>query len=613
MDLLCALAVRRGRVASKEELIHAVWDQRAVSDDALSVCVHELRKALGDCARSPTYIETIPGRGYRWLAPVEWLDPRAEELGRTGTRPAISSARTPTVLAAIVVLAVLVGIGLGGVSGLFGSPWSRAHRPADDSIETVAVLPFAELSPAAEDRIFADGMTEALINALARHGPLRVISRTSIGRFPPSTGLSAPHIAGLLGADVLVEGSVARDGDRARITVQLIDGRRDAGLWSRSYDAPLGDLFSLQGRVAEEVAREIRLHAGGRSLAGAPFVERPRRRLSTAAVDEYFLGRAALHDGTFGDGGRTALDAARDAFNRAIDLEPTFAEAHVGMAKTELALYQASGGLAAEEAARRTRQAVARALEIDAALAMAHAVQGHFLLIFGRDLDAAERSLLLALSLDPSEIDAYLGYACLLQAQRRFDEAEALLDQARRVDPLSPRPVEMLASLAYSRGRADEALAHADRLDEILPGSARLLRASALHSLGRLDAAYQSYRRHLEAGGSDPELLRSLDVAFDQDGIEGFMRAALPLTPDLMSRAVLSMRLGDREGALDRLSEAAARDDPRTLFAYASPVFVPLHDEPRFRAVLRHYGVLDSAERAEAESFSGSAEILRTF
>ncbi|MEM7356669.1 MAG: winged helix-turn-helix domain-containing protein [Acidobacteriota bacterium] len=629
MTVLLCLVDRPGRLVTKDELVDSVWQGRAVSDDALFVCIYELRKALGDRARSPRFIETVHGKGYRWLAEVEWLDEaslapelhgrepepggsspdkgeiRSDELSTRSSPPMADPPTADPPMAAPrprlwpmpksgptapwVFLALILLVG----SALAATRW-QGSKAQPSRYETLAVLPLADLTPGqqADDRAFADGMTEALVHALARTGPLQVVSRISTRRFVDRTELSAPEIARQLQADLLLEGSITRAGDAVRISIQLIDGTTDRHLWTDRYEVDLGELFDLQSRVARAVASEVGRQAGALARLPPRLAERWDGSLEPEAVEAYLQGRYELFQGTYGSGSQSDLERALEVFDRAVELEPGYAEAHVGLAETRLSRLWGNLGDEAENR-REARRAAARAIDLDPGLAAAHTAQGRVRMIIEHDLDAAEQSFRRALELAPGDSEVYSAYAWMLQTRRRFDEAEAMARRSLRLDPLSPVSLRLLVNILYDRDQPAAALEYIDRIDRLSPGAGDMLRSASLMNLERFDEARPVWRRLLARRGVDSEVLDQLDAAYDKGGHSALLREFQQFSmADSLSHGVLLMRLGEPEAALRSLEVAAGRDDPQLLIVYASPIFVPLHQESRFRKILRQYDLL---------------------
>ena len=239
-SLLRFFAARRGEVVTKDEILEGVWGTRSVADSALTRAIAELRRGLGDEAHNPSYIETIPKRGYRLLAEVR---------GRAQPAPPL-----PWRWRALAALAVALLL----LAGVVAAPWLRRSQPQAEpapASRRVAVLPLVDLS-GEEGQYFADAMTDALTTALASVPSLSVTSRRSAERYRDSEA-SSLEIARDLGVDLLLEGTIVRDSNRVRITVQLIDAPADSHLWAASYERQLGDVVTLQGEIVSAIAGEI--------------------------------------------------------------------------------------------------------------------------------------------------------------------------------------------------------------------------------------------------------------------------------------------------------------------------------------------------------------------
>src|SRR5215831_17509481 len=251
MEVLVCLAKHTGEAVSKEELLQAVWPDTFVSDHALKGCISDLRRLLEDDAREPRFIQTIPKRGYRLVAPVVPANGAAESTpASSGTLPGQSTTgrvrfRAATFAAAVLILTLLIA----ATNRLRDS--SVAH-----AIHSLAVLPLQNLSSDPAQEYFSDGMTDALITDLAQIGSLKVISRTSSMQYK-QTRKSLPEIARELKVDGFVEGTIQRSGDRVRITAQLVHGPSDKHLWANSYERDIRDVFMLERDVAGDVARHV--------------------------------------------------------------------------------------------------------------------------------------------------------------------------------------------------------------------------------------------------------------------------------------------------------------------------------------------------------------------
>jgi len=242
MAVLVYLAGRAGETVAKEQIIDSLWEEKFISDEVLTVAIHELRKALGDEARNPRFIKTIPKVGYKLIATVSEVADSQTEIRKEAEKEAASARprnRSWTIAAAVgsSVLVVLITL-------LIFESWKGRATKGARQINSVAVLPLENLSNDADQGFFADGMTDALITDLARVGSAKVISRTSVMKYKEARK-PLPEIARELNVDAIVEGTVLRSGDQVRINVQLIDALTDQHLWAEKFERPLKDVIAL--------------------------------------------------------------------------------------------------------------------------------------------------------------------------------------------------------------------------------------------------------------------------------------------------------------------------------------------------------------------------------
>jgi TolB-like protein len=296
--------------------------------------INRLRDALGDSADNPRFIETIPRKGYRFIAPVSTngVEPRVAELQADDTisGPLQSNRsrvrRTVLVLGAVVILLVL---GFAVARLVMRQSTSRAPQ-----IHSLAVLPLQNLSSDPTQEYFSDGMTDALITDLAQIGSVKVISRTSSMQYK-QTKRSLPEIAHELNVDGIIEGTVQRSGDRVRITAQLIYGPSDKHLWAKSYEEDLRDVFALQTNVASDIAQQVQAKLTPKSAS-------PQTRpVDPKVLDAYVQGSYYLNSEGRGAGDE-GQKKARKYFQQAIDLDPDFAPAYNGLAQSHVLLLQGS-------------------------------------------------------------------------------------------------------------------------------------------------------------------------------------------------------------------------------------------------------------------------------
>lgn len=484
-DVLRYLVENAGRLVTKQELLDAVWPGVVVTENSLTRCIKDVRRALDDDVDAPRYVETLPRKGYRFLVaplPLVGASPGADATpvpGASDAGPAPpAGVATPTDLrrprfrrlafAAAFAAAALVLLALA-----YYQPWHRAQQPA-----SIAVLPFTNLSDDPAARYFADGVAEDLLDLLAGAPGLQVAARTSSFAFRDAQA-STKAIARELGVRWLVRGSVRREGARVRVHVQLIDAVTGYEAWSQRYDRPVGELFLAQGDIAGAVGAQVTPR-----LAGAA---RPRLDAGTTDLDayqEYMLGRDYLNRRPIGWAPR-----ALAAFRAALERDPQFARAQAGLA-TVLAI-QGSRLAVGPTALAQAEAAARRALELDPRLGSAHAALG--LLALDDSPADAEQRFRQALALDPQLSSARSWLSSALEAQGRPEEARRELEAGLRIDPLNPLLIENYANAFTLAGDYAGARAVLERLLRLpQPPAAAYIRLSNLSlTHGRLVDALQ--------------------------------------------------------------------------------------------------------------------------
>ncbi len=520
LRVLGLLLQRPGELVSRQEFFGTLWpdDDSGILDDNLNTAVRKLRLALNDSAHHPHYIETIPKRGYRFVAPLhsgQHAGGAAEDAnGDAGASPAAP------VRAVAVALGLVLAIGAAVVLLRAGGQAPPAFTAAPS---TVAVLPFANAGNDPEDRYFSDGLSEEIIDELARAGASKVVSRTSSFAVD-ADNRDAREIGELLGADALVEGSVRRDGERLRISVRLVDATTGLQLWSERYDRQFEDVFAIQQEIARAIATTLR------STPGEERQTAPQATIDPVAYDHYLRGRYAWHRRSE-EGLRTAVRH----FRAAVDRAPGYASAWTGLgdAYAVLGFYDY---LPPAEAFPMARAAALRALEIVPDNAGAEATLGYVALYYDRDFPTAEAHFLRSIELRPDFSQAHQWYGNLLTAAGRFDEAEAAMRRATQLDPLSLIASAALGWTRYFAGRYDEALAQLALTREL----------DADFELVYLWSGWV-----LEAQGRLPDARRMLEEALSRSGGSGIATAALARTLALA---------GDTERAIAMLEQLAGSD-----------------------------------------------------
>ncbi len=434
----------------REELRAKLWPEDTFVDfeHSLNAAVNKLREALGDDANSPRFIETVPRRGYRFIAEVERVLPASEgdsanQEARAGNQkatdliiekaavevpaPAGTRSQWRTVWLAFIACVFLAAL----LTGISGSRLRQglSGRLDPGTIQSLAVLPLENLSRDPEQEYFADGMTEALTTELAQISALKVISRTSVMQYK-GTKKALPQIARELGVDAVIEGAVQRSGDKVQITVQLIHAPSDRHLWAKAYERSMRDVLELQQEAAHAIADEIKAKLTPQEQARLTAA----RPINPEAHDAYLKGLyyySAGHDEADPRKYDQLLKTSIEYFLQATQKDPNYALAYAGMG---IAYDWQSGS--DRRLNLKAREAAAKALQIDDTLGEAHYLLGIVAYYYDWNWPGAEKELRRGIELNPSFGEAHYGYALYLNSAGRHDEAMAEIQRAQEVDPI---------------------------------------------------------------------------------------------------------------------------------------------------------------------------------
>jgi TolB-like protein/DNA-binding winged helix-turn-helix (wHTH) protein/Flp pilus assembly protein TadD len=603
MKLLETLLEHPGEVVTREELRSRVWPNESFGDfdQALNIAIGKLRNALGDSAENPRFIETLPKRGYRFIADVSVLDadtrPKrlesvAGDLPATEPGNTLQGAGLAVVpkrrlwLTGRVIVALTIVLSLSILSAwLFRS----RGRPLT-GIRSLAVLPLENLSGDASQNYFADGMTDELITDLAQISALRVISRTSVMVYKGARK-PLPQIARELNVDAVVEGTVLRSGDQVRITAQLIEASTDKHLWSQSYAGELRDTLALQNRVASAIADQIRINLTPQEQAALKNV----KIVNPEAYESYLKGRYFWNKRT-ADG----LKAALAYFKQAIEEDPKYAKAYSGLADTYALLGDWQYAVMPPKVAFPEAKAAAiHALELDNTLGEAHNSLAFVLDGFDWDLDAGGKEFQRAIELNPGYATAHHWYAWHLSLLGRFDEAIVEMRKAENLDPLSLIINADLAELLGLAHSYDESIRQSRKTIEMDPNFALAHNQLAQAYLQKhmTAEAVAELQKAVKLSGDSPTCMANLARAYVASGKRG---EAVKLLDDLKKRsssgysnapeiAMIYASLGDTDQAMSWLEKGfEERFNPGVLLR---PGFDPLHSDPRFQNLLRRIGL----------------------
>jgi len=488
----------------------------------------------------------------------------------------------------------LAGVGILGLLAVAYVVYrGRTRNAAQPKIRSLAVLPLKNLSGDPKQEYLGDGMTDALIDRLSRMRDLRVISRTSVMRFK-NPQLSAPEIARLLHVDAIVEGSVMRQDNRIRVTAQLIRGATDEHFWSETYDRELRDVFAVQSELAQSIAQKVQVTATGKEhqrLTAA-------RPVAPEIYESYLKGRFALDRSN----GRAGLEESIGYFDRAIQMDPTFAPAYVGLANAFNSLGTVFVGVSPEETRPKVISAARKALELEPDLAEAHVLlanveqeQFHWA--------AAEAEYRRALELNPNDADAHAGLAAWLLSWGRTDEAVAWALRGRELDPLAVSG-DNIGWILFQSHRFNESIHELRSSLAVQPddATALLFLGFALTANNQPGDAVPLLEKAISVSNGSPAATGVLIRAYSHAGRR---TDALRLLAQLHKRGKAGylpagafvnayLGLGDNEQAFVWLEQAFKEQSNILKYLKVHPFFDPIRADPRFKDLVRRVGLASS-------------------
>jgi len=601
-DILLLLLRRPGEIVTREELRQNLWeaDTFVDFDHGLNSAVNRLREALGDSAENPRFIETLPKRGYRFVAPVEAVAPEpARAIGPAAPpAPFVVPAEEPAVMATApsaapfrvsrpsrIVLAIAAAALVVAVVVATRSLRSNASPPRGKT--TLAVLPFQNLSADREQDFFCDGITEEMIAELGKLDPdhLGVIARTTTALYK-NAGKTIGQIRQELGVDYVLEGSIRRAGNRIRITAQLVQAADMTHLWAESYDREVADVLVIQSEVAMKIARSLTL------ALNRPRAEPGQTTASFPAYELYLRGKFFREQATE-EGARKAIEY----FERAIALDPSYAPAHAGIADCFRLL--GAPGWEVEQPARLLQKAKAgaqRALTLDMQSSEAHAVLAMVKLNYDWDLAGSEREIQEAIRLNPSSAQAHQYYSSTLTTMGRFDDAIAEARRAMDLDPLSATVGTTLAIRYYYAGRTAEAMTQFSKTLDVNPGFAvaHWGLAQGYRRLNQTARELEELTKAVELSGNSAYMRAHLAYGLAMAGnvtraraiqqeleLEGRERYASPY-----HFALIAAGLNDRAGVASWLQKAFADRSGWMVFLPVEPEFDGVRDIPDVQRLL---------------------------
>ena len=615
MDLLILLVARRGQLVSRGQIVDALWGKDVFVDveNGVNTAIRKLRQALRDAPDTPTFIETVPGKGYRFIAAVEPvpdagpspLPPAATPPSVVGVQTSAAGAETASTGASVGVPEARVGeraagrrargrlvagaVTVAALAGVLVWAWTRPTESGPRV--TIAVLPFDNLNRDAERDYLASGLTEDTIVSLGRIDPERVsvIGRTSINVYRGTTK-SLAEIGRELGTDYLVESSLRAESSHLRITARLVRVRDQVQIWSDSFDRNTSSILGLQQEISAAIAEQVRTRLSPdrqRTLA--------RQHTQNAEAYDFFLrGRHSLNQRT-----PEAVQRAIDAFQRATVADPTYA-----LAWANLAMAYGSSPLNSDvdprQVSAHVREAAVRAVAANPDLAEAQHALGHVKWAFEWDWPAAEAAFRRAIDLDPSYSLVHLILAHLLSQTGRHAEAEPFMRRARELDPLNPLSYALSSQVAFQARDYGGALQHANRaiaLDQEF-WIGHQMRGQALEELGDHDLALKALATAARLSGQNSKpisltgyiLGRSGRTAEARDLLTALEIASRQRYVPAYALALVHAGLGDADAAFAWLDRAYAARDVHLMFLTVDVKWDRYRADPRFSALLARCG-----------------------
>lgn len=550
---LLVLLQNSGRTVGKEELLKEVWPGTFVEEGNLTVTIFMLRKSLGEGKTEQKYIKTVPRRGYRFVATVR----EVQSLGQQ-TPPAIHPNTAPA--------------------------------GAEERI-SVAVLPLLNVSGDASAEYLSDGITESIINTLSQLPALRVLARSTVFRYK---GLDVDPIS--LGREMnvraVLSGRLIQLGDSLIIRTELVDTDTGWQLWGEQYNRKTSDLLSVQEEISRHISEKLRTR-----LSGAEEARLAKRHTSnTEAYQTYLKGRYHWNKRT-----QEGIEKGIEYFKEAIALDPNYSLAYAGLADSYALLGAVEyAALSPSEAMQQAREATLKALEIDDTLAEAHASLA-YVRIFDWNWPEAEREYLRSIELNPNYATARHWYAHYLTAMGRQTEAIIQIKLARELDPLSLPINSGMGWHHYLTRQYDEAIREYGKTLELNENfyMAHFLLGMTYEQVGSYTEALASYERAIKLSGSSPAMLAAPGHAFAMLGRRDEARQVLAELHALSARqfvspyqvAVIHAALGETDQAFDWLSRACDVQSEALIWFAVDPLLDSLRPDPRFAVIMERIGL----------------------
>jgi len=620
MEVLQLLLERHGELVTREQIVERVWGKEVFvdTDNSINAAIRKIRQVLNDDADNPVFLQTVTGRGHRFIAPVTIADsapPEAAAVSEAGERLSPdqdsdalpkgaerdsrlhSSTRLPFASPSFIrkwfpIVGVAALITVAATAYLL---WARQRSSiaASNGRMMLAVLPFENLSGDPSQDYFSDGLTEELITQVGRSDPNRlgVIARSSVINYKhhPQT---LPQMGRALGAQFILEGSVRRDADEIRVNVQLVRARDQARLWAQQYDRQISNMLTLQTEIAATVGDEVQLALGNTRERPSAVHAASHTPGNSEAYELFLKGRFFLNKRT-----TSGLLQATEYFEQSVASDPRFARSYANLAQC----YALMSGYTISPPAEyipKARAAAVHALELDPNLAEAHAALAMIAQTFDWDFATAEKEYVRAIELDPNYATAHHWRAECLALEGRFDEALPEIDRARQLDPLSLIIATDRGAFLYFARRYDSAIQQLNTVLEMEPNFPRAhIVAYAYAQKGEYDSALLDLQRW-RGLDSSPWIPAMKAYVYGRSGQSAQGREALNELEELCRNhevdpllvAVANIGMGNKDSAFVWLEKAYLQRSSGLNALKVDPLYDPLRSDPRFANLLRRMG-----------------------
>ena len=602
MDLLILLVQHPGQLVPRAAIVERLWGQDVFVDveTGVNTAISKIRQALRDSPEAPAFVETVPGKGYRFIAPLEAPKRTDIEPARLAPPPAPTPPPEPPPLAAQVppnvarppaIVRHRLALALAAFALLAAAVWFWRTPTTAVSGVTLAVLPFENLSGDPDREYLAEGLAEETIASLGQMDPerMRVVGRTSIMAYKGTTK-SLATIGRELGTDYLVESSIRSEGAQLRVTAKLIRVRDQVQVWSQSYDRQPASMLGLQRELSMAIAEQIQLRLTTDRLDAVA----QRQTRNAEAFDLYLRGLNFANQRT-----PPTTERAIDYFQRATALDPTYALAWSGLAMA-YAASPINSDAAPLDVWTPARDAARQAVKADPNLAEAHYASGYVDWLLEWNWPRAETALTRAIALDPQYAMAHVAFGHVLSQMGRHREAEPLMRRARQLEPLYAFPPAISAQVAFQARDYAGAVEYATQAIGLDPEFwiGHMSRAQAYERLGQYDRAVEgatiaarfssqnskalSLRGYVlaKAGRADEarEVLNAMRMAAQQRYVPPY------------AIALIHAGLGETDAMFEWLDRAHAAHDVHLIFLTADPKWDPYRSHPRFTDLLARCG-----------------------